>query len=109
MTALFIISLYILCVVSLAFLACWIVSPRRTRLHFGVGLQYIVENGVTKRRLFNRVYHGPIRWPWWRLVSFNLYKLPSVAFPSTGHSLWVYTRWGSMFFDFYFDRRMVRA
>ena len=52
-----------------------------------------------------RPAHGPQTWPWWRLVSPSLHRLPHVCSPSTGYRLWVYTRWGSIFFDIFFDRR----
>ncbi len=48
--------------------------------------------------------HGPQAWPWWRIVSFSTNGI-AVHKPSTGRRLWVYSRWGAIHFDVYFDRR----
>lgn len=52
-----------------------------------------------------RPSHGPQHWPWWRLASFSLVRLGSVARPSIGRRLWVYTRWGAVYVGVYIDRR----
>ena len=48
--------------------------------------------------------HGPQTWPWWRLVVPSVNSI-GVQKPSTGWRLWLYTRWGALSFDVYFDRR----
>lgn len=48
--------------------------------------------------------HGPQSWPWWRWISFSIVKLGCVP-PTTGWSLWMYTRRGARAIDIYFDRR----
>lgn len=46
----------------------------------------------------------PHEWQWWRL--FKLYGCNlDCKKPSDGWRLWVYTRWGSLHFDLYIDRR----
>lgn len=49
--------------------------------------------------------HGPQDWPWWRLLSFRLTRLDQVQRPSTGHRLWLYSRWGALYWEVFFDRR----
>lgn len=64
----------------------------------------------TKFFLSGHVYHpshGPQVWPWWKIVSWKLVK-QTVRPPSTGYSLWIYTRWGAMEpVEIYFDRRGI--
>lgn len=50
--------------------------------------------------------HGPQVWPWWLLFSLSLIRLEIYA-PSTGRRLWLYTRWGAVYWDFVLDRRGV--
>ena len=45
--------------------------------------------------------HGPQTWPWWRLVHLFVVRLPAPRLRRAGWRLWVYTRWGAVFFDFY--------
>ena len=56
-------------------------------------------------RWFSVVRHGPVKFKWWQLFTMMHMELKAVMNPSTGHRLWMYTRWGATFFDIYFDRR----
>lgn len=46
----------------------------------------------------------PHEWRWWKLFALNYCHL-DVRKPSSGRRLWVYTRWGSVHFDIFVDRR----
>lgn len=48
----------------------------------------------------------PKQWAWWRLLKLYPCNL-DVAAPSSGHRLWVYTRWGAIYLDVYIDRRLA--
>lgn len=50
--------------------------------------------------------HGPQTWPWWRIVSLSVIKLP-IEEPSTACRLWIYTRWRVWSFDAAIDRRPI--
>lgn len=52
--------------------------------------------------------HSPQSWPWWRWVSFNWVRL-EICKPNVGWRLWVYTRWGALYWDITFDRRIKNA
>ena len=53
----------------------------------------------------NKVKHGPQVWAWWHVLSLSFIATEPVSPPSKGYRLWVYTRWGALHFDVYFDRR----
>lgn len=48
--------------------------------------------------------HGPQHWPWWKLLSISIVKL-GVYTPSTGRRMWIYTRRGAVFFEWFIIRR----
>lgn len=105
MTILFIVLLYLFSVLSLALFACWIVSPRRTRLRFYFSNVYWHYSAFYKRfPSSGYCAHSPQVWPWWRLMSFRVVRLEICA-PSFGYRAWFYTRWGACYFDAIFDRR----
>lgn len=56
------------------------------------------------RKNRDAIRHGPQSWPWWVAVSYLRCTI-SAAPPSLGRRLWVYTRWGAFFIDFYVDAR----
>lgn len=60
---------------------------------------------------FGHPLHGPQVWPWWLLFSLSIVKLfkhqPPGETLGSGSRLWIYTRWGALYFDFVFDRRGV--
>lgn len=56
------------------------------------------------RSRFGMPLHGPQVWPWWLLFSLGLVNLQTCS-PTTGKRLWVYTRWGAIYFEFILDRR----
>lgn len=51
--------------------------------------------------------HGPQTWAWWRPFSLSVVRL-GVEKPSRGYRLWIYSRWGAVSADMYFDRRTGR-
>ena len=63
------------------------------KLHFHAGLHKP-----------NNCLHGPQVWEWWRLLGY-LICTTTVAPPSTGYRLWLYTRWWAVYLDITFDRR----
>lgn len=74
------------------------------RLHIpGFSLYYCLMNKAAMKPL-----HGPQVWPIWLLLSWSYQILDCVHRPSTGRRLWIYTRWGSVYWDFYIDRRHLR-
>ena len=46
----------------------------------------------------------PRPWPWWQCFAFR-HSIISVTKPSTGHRLYLYTRWGTADIEMTFDRR----
>lgn len=53
--------------------------------------------------LKNGVAHGPQTWPWWLLFSWSYVTCEPIKKPNWAKRLWVYTRWGALYFDFYVD------
>lgn len=54
--------------------------------------------------------HGPQVWPWWCQVSLSLVQLGREPWDSgfVGKRLWVYTRYGAIYFDVCVDRRPLK-
>ncbi len=48
--------------------------------------------------------HGPKSWPWWKWFAIKTAHL-QVCLPSTGRSIWLYTRWGAVALYVTVDRR----
>lgn len=70
-------------------------------------LPTIVVTASTAHWYFPRrhlIPHGPQTWPWWKVCGLR-YCVIGVSPPSTGHRLWIYTRWGAWLGDLVVDRR----
>lgn len=104
---LYAIALYFFLVALLALGAGWLtmlINGVKPRLSLGLYFAFDPIAQACRRSLFHGTVHGPQSWAWWKFVSFAYIPLRT-ATPSTGHRLWVYTRWGAWFHDVILDRR----
>lgn len=51
--------------------------------------------------------HGPCSqsWPWWKFIAAKWCNISYGSGSHVGRRLWVYTRRGAIYVDFYIDRR----
>lgn len=58
-----------------------------------------------KYNFLMKTFHGPQRWPFWKIVSISIVRCSGVIPPSIGYNLWIYTRWGALLISMFLDRR----
>lgn len=106
------IALYLFLVALLTIGAGWLtllINGTRPRFYLGLFYTFDPANGTYRNTLFRDTAHGPQAWRWWQLLSFSYMPISSVELPSTGHRLWVYTRWGSWHFDMFLNRTVLNV